>query len=312
MKCRSCGYEFDPKFGICPRCGNAAEYEMTVCPECGNVFSEEFEVCPACGHICVSVPGEVPGRAAQKAMDVVSVFGPSTELPKYSDQNASAEAVSSAAEGVSAPAAGGVKAEAGTGFAAVPEAEYAGGLLDRSEVLLDEKVSAFKFSNAYRIYSPDGELIGAVQQNKVSGGAKAARLLLGSGTKSFQKFRYDILDAEGTVLASVIRDGGALSQIRIEDASGNVVGAFVRGQVVSPSGEVLCKVKSDWKLWNITMIDAAGNTVGEIHKRWNGIAKEIFTSADKYHIVIYPQLSGNARTAVFVTAVVYDMLLHER
>ena len=295
MKCRSCGYEFDPKFGICPRCGSAAEYEMTVCPECGNVFSEEFEVCPACGHICVSAPAvSDPGRVSQKAMDVVSVFGPSSEVPQYSEQYASPQSVPQEAAG------------------AVPPAQYAGGLFERAEVLLDEKVSAFKFSNAYRLYAPDGELIGAVQQNKVSGGAKAARVLLGSGMKSFQKFRYDILDAEGTVLASVLRDGGSLSQIRIEDASGNVIGAFVRGQVVAPSGEVLCKVKSDWKLWNITMLDAAGNTVGEIHKRWNGLAKELFTSADKYHIVIYPQLSGNARTAVFVTAVVYDMLLHER
>ena len=185
------------------------------------------------------------------------------------------------------------------------------GFLSLNEILIDEKVSVLKFANAFSVYDLTGNRVGSVQQVNISGGAKAARLLLGSNTKGMQKFHYQILDADGKLLASVRRDGGAFSQIKIVDKNDDIIGTLVRGQVVDVNQNPICRFKSDWKGWNLTITDAGGNEIGSVQKRWNGIRKEFFTTADKYHVSVVPTVIGTKRLAVFVMALVYDILLHE-
>ena len=180
------------------------------------------------------------------------------------------------------------------------------------EILLDEKVSFMRFANSYKVYDLSGNIIGAVEQTNISGGAKAARLLLGSGTKSMQQFHYNIVDSNGKQLAGVNRDGGAFAQIRITDRHEKTLGYLSRGQLLDTNQNVICRLKSDWKGWNLSITDASGHEIGTVQKRWNGISKEFFTSADKYHISIDPSIEGANRVAVFGLAIVYDILIHER
>ena len=180
-----------------------------------------------------------------------------------------------------------------------------------SEVIIDEKVSAFRFTNSYKVYDVHGDIVGAIQQQNVSGGAKAARVLLGSSTKAFQKFHYSILDAEGNRLASVTRDGGGFSTIAISDKNNRKCGTFARGKVTDSNNNLICKVKNDLKLWSLTIIDANGFPVATVKKKWNGAAKEFFTTADKYLISVNPAVRGEKRLAIFATALIYDILVHE-
>ena len=185
------------------------------------------------------------------------------------------------------------------------------GFLALNEILIDEKVNAFKFANSYKVYDLQANLIGAVEQVNISGGAKAARMLLGGNTKAVQKFQSNILNVSGNRLASIQRDGGAFASIDIKKSDGTILGSLKRGQVFDTNGSLLCRMKSDWKGWNLSVLDSSGNVIGEVHKRWNGIGKEFFTTADKYYVKINESVTGDQRVAIFGSALIYDIILHE-
>jgi uncharacterized protein YxjI len=51
--------------------------------------------------------------------------------------------------------------------------------------------------------------------------------------------------------------------------------------------------------------------MGTADKKWNGAAKEIFTTADKYHVSINRDISGIHRVVIVSVAIVVDMVMKE-
>ena len=199
-----------------------------------------------------------------------------------------------------------------------------GGFFSRSEYIIDEKLSVFRFTNAYKIYDASGSHIGWVEQQSISGGAKAARLLLGSKVKGMQAFRLNIMDLEGKTLVSVAREGAGsgmsgIRTISLSDGAGQSLGAlkFARGSwtpkldIFNRNGEVVGHIAGDWKGWNFTITDACGTTVGAVNKKWAGLMTEVFTTKDKYRVSISSQASGLYRTAIVAAAITLDMVFHE-
>ena len=190
-----------------------------------------------------------------------------------------------------------------------------------SNYIIDEKISAFKFTNAYKVYDSNGMQIGTVEQQKVSGGAKAARMLLGSGAKAVQSFQLDIKDINGNTLASVQRGGlgSGIRTINILDGGGSTLGTIKivfsmwapKQEILSPSGEVIGRIQGDWKGWNFEIKDVRDNVFGTINKKWNGAMKEIFTTADKYLVTISEDVEKLYRIAIVATAITIDMVLKE-
>jgi len=48
----------------------------------------------------------------------------------------------------------------------------------------------------------------------------------------------------------------------------------------------VAEVKGDWKGWNFRFLDDKGQEMGQVTKKWTGIGKELFTSADNYIVTI--------------------------
>jgi uncharacterized protein YxjI len=64
----------------------------------------------------------------------------------------------------------------------------------------------------------------------------------------------------------------------------------------------VAQVKGDWKGWNFQLLDAQGNQLGVITKKWAGIGRELFTSADNYMIALNDAADTNAGNAVLLLA----------
>ena len=282
--------------------------EEVVCPKCGNVMPEPSEYCERCGeHIAFESADDDTNEKTNDAEPETRPYSYAQSPQEQSfETERRAESAPYIQNGYSQPKPPAVTAQT------PPIVDERLGFLNRNEILMDEKLSVFTFANSYRIYDLNGNTIGAVQQVDISGGAKAARVLLGKGTKGFQQFHYKILDVSGKQLAAVHRDGGVFSQMRIVDSDEKTVGYLSGGKVYSPDHDLLCSFKSDWKGWNLTLTDPKGDPVGAVKKKWNGIGKELFTSADKYYITVNPSVTGNTRLAIFGMAIIYDILLHER
>ncbi|MDR1966217.1 MAG: hypothetical protein LBQ36_05865 [Synergistaceae bacterium] len=182
---------------------------------------------------------------------------------------------------------------------------------------IDERVAFLKFTNSYKIFDEDGNQIGNVQQ-KMSGGYKLLSFFL---SKAMFPLNLDIADIDGNVLISLRRGWSfLLSKISIMDERGKHIADISQKfkllkaefQILDAAGAQVGKILGDWKAWNFTITDNRDKEIGIITKKWAGILKEAFTSADKYIVSVKPELSDmTKRKAVIASAIVIDMILKE-
>jgi len=188
---------------------------------------------------------------------------------------------------------------------------------DANSFFIDEKVNLFKFENSYNVFNDKGENVGAVKQ-KLTTGQKVLRLFL---KKPMLPFLLEIRNANDGLEASISRGWTFwMSKIAIADADGNLLGTINQKfkffkptfKIFNPAGVQIAEINGDWKAWNFIISDPQGAQIGLISKKWAGAVKEIFTSADKYNVMISPDyLDRESKIAILAGAITIDMVLKE-
>ncbi|HEY1113031.1 MAG TPA: phospholipid scramblase-related protein [Chitinophagaceae bacterium] len=188
---------------------------------------------------------------------------------------------------------------------------------ESNDYFIDEKVAFLKFHNEYKVYDNTATQVGTIVQ-RVSGWHKFLRLFL---NKALFPFTLEVIDNNAKVLVTIRRGWTFwLSRIDILGAEGAPVGFIKqkfrllkpRFQIFGTEGEQIAEINGDWKAWNFGITSAAGNPIGSISKKWAGVAKELFTSADKYYVTIDPAYAEDRnKIAIVATAITIDMVLKE-
>jgi uncharacterized protein YxjI len=188
---------------------------------------------------------------------------------------------------------------------------------ETNNYFIDEKIGFFKFTNAYRVYDELGMEIGLIKQ-RLSGGQKMLRLLL---NKAMLPFMLEVCDMEGNVLVTIRRGWTFwMSKITLTDGQGNSIGSIrQKFKFLKPTFKIfdaneveIADITGDWKGWNFAIKDESQRNIGTISKKWNGILKEAFTTADKYIVSILPEYAEDIRKmAIVSTAITIDMVLKE-
>ena len=293
----------------------AAARSTIFCEMCGTELPGDAKFCDHCGARVMRTPARPEPETAKPAAPAAPEWAsaPIFTAPSAPERVAAEPApVQSAPVQSEAPAAPRVSSVRQAGFMAL------------TDYVIDEKVSAFTFANAYKVYDMEGNLAGGIQQVNISGGAKAARVLLGSSMKNLQRFEYQILDASGAVLAAVKRGGmgdgiAAMRNVSIHDSRDQLIGSIqlvpkfttTEMHVKDARGALVCVITGDWKGWNFTITDEGGRQLGTVTKKWNGLGRELFTSADKYLVSFTAALDGERKLLVTAAAITVDMVLHE-
>jgi uncharacterized protein YxjI len=189
---------------------------------------------------------------------------------------------------------------------------------DSNSYFIDEKVNAFKFENDYKVYNDKGDEIGNVMQ-RLSFGEKLLRLVV---KKSMLPFRLDIMDVDGNLQASVSRGWTFfMSKITITDANGSLIGSIQQKftiirpsfKIFNSSDQLVAVISGDWRAWEFSITDSSDNQIGRISKKWAGVMKEFFTSADKYNVTINPGYTNPSnKIAIIASALTLDMVLKEK
>ena len=189
-------------------------------------------------------------------------------------------------------------------------------LLNVNSFIIDEKITAFRFTESYKIYNDSGKIIGAIQQANISGSAKAARIFLGS-RKSLQSIQYDITDENANVVAVLKKDGisagfSKLNTIEILDGDKRRIGILKNGILLDTEDNQVGTIHHNlFPTLNYTLKDISGEDLAVITKKWNGIGKELFTTADKYHVEMFGNLTQERRVLVLASAIMIDMFFFE-
>ncbi|HYH16031.1 MAG TPA: phospholipid scramblase-related protein [Flavisolibacter sp.] len=188
---------------------------------------------------------------------------------------------------------------------------------ESNEYFIDEKVGFLKFHNEYKVYDSSATPVGRIVQ-RVSGWHKFLRLFV---NKAMLPFTLEIIDNNEEVLVTIKRGWTFwMSKITILDAQGNVSGYIKqkfkllkpRFQILDADGEQIAEINGDWKAWNFGISSTNGRAIGFINKKWAGVAKELFTSADKYHVsIIADYAEDRNKMNIVATAITIDMVLKE-
>ena len=190
----------------------------------------------------------------------------------------------------------------------------------RDQVFVKELVGYFKAANAYELFDETGRKIGEVKED-VPGWFK--KLLKFTNWKTMLSFQVNFTDLEGKQFLKIWRKFSFMrSNVFAEDADGRQLGCFKQKllsiggkfEILDPTGQPIGEVKGDWKGWDFTVSDAQKQEVGKITKKWAGIGKELFTSADNYVISVNPNASvtPDFRKLIFASGICIDMVLKEQ
>ena len=192
-------------------------------------------------------------------------------------------------------------------------------LLNRNVFLVKEHVGAFKAANNFDIHDPaSGEIIMLCREDNLG---SITKLLRFTDYKRMTPFDIKVTTPEGQQLVRITRGTTFIrSKVTVLDGKDQKVGGFsqklmsIGGKfdVLDENDQILCSLKGSWTGWDFRFI--AGDTeFAHVTKKWSGIGKELFTSADNYVLHISDSVPSDNRVRLLILAAVLciDMVIKE-
>ena len=192
-------------------------------------------------------------------------------------------------------------------------------LLELDRLVVSQKAKLIELTNQYRIQDEDGRDVGYIQQEGQSKVRKALRLV--TSIDQFLTHRLAVYDASGAKLIELVRPRKVFkSRLEVTDGSGRKVGEIIQKNVfgkirfdlVGGAGENLGQIRAEnWRAWNFAIVDQSEREVARITKKWKGLVRAAFTTADHYIVEVDPSLQGDARLLVVGAASAIDTALKQ-
>ena len=192
-------------------------------------------------------------------------------------------------------------------------------LLQRDVLVISQKPKFVEMTNEYTISAEDGSPLGVVRQEGQSKARKLLRLV--SSVDQFLTHKLAVYDAGGAKVLELVRPAKLFkSTVEVHDGSDALVGKIVQENVVGKKrfrlagagDETLGSIDAEnWRSWDFAIHDPAGTEIGRITKKWAGILREGFTTADNYLLHITGAVSGPLRTLMVASAAGIDTALKQ-
>lgn len=192
-------------------------------------------------------------------------------------------------------------------------------LLSAERLIVSQKPKFIEVTNQYTISAPDGSSLGYVQQEGQSKLRKVFRFAL--DVDQFLTHRLAVYDASNRKLLQLTRPAKLVkSRVVVEDGGGRKVGEIVQNNVfgkirfdlLGAMGERLGQIRAEnWRAWDFSIVDQSEVEVARIDKKFVGVVKAVFTTADNYVVDISPTLAGDLRLLVLAAATAVDTALKQ-
>lgn len=192
-------------------------------------------------------------------------------------------------------------------------------LLQKNLYLIKEHVGIFKAANNYDIYDPaTGEIIMECREEHLG---LLTKLLRFSDYKRMTPFDVQIKTKTGEQIVRIKRGISLfLSNVEVFDENNTLIGGFKQKlltlggafTVTDAQGNAICKLKGKWTGWDFKFL--SGDTeLAHVSKKWAGLGKELFTSADNYVLEISDTVPSDsvARQLIVAAVMCIDMVLKE-
>jgi len=182
-----------------------------------------------------------------------------------------------------------------------------------------EQVGMFKAANNYDIYDPStNQKIIECREPNLGIFTKIFRF---TDYKRMTPFDVEVRTPEGQNILSVKRGFSIFdSRVEVFDELGKLAGTFSRKffsiggkfDVLDAQGTVICTLQGKWTSWDFRFMKGE-KELANVSKKWAGLGKELFTSADNYMLTIDNSVAANdaARVLIMAAVLCIDMVLKE-
>jgi uncharacterized protein YxjI len=191
--------------------------------------------------------------------------------------------------------------------------------LNQNLFFIKEHVGMFKAANNFDIYNPDTqELIMTCREEQLSFLTKLFRF---TDYKRMTPFHIEVKSSLGEKILTVKRGVSVfLSTVEVFDGKDNLIGRFkqkffsIGGKfdILDTNDSVICTLQGQWTSWDFKFI-RDNDELAHVSKKWAGLGKELFTSADNYMLSINESVKKDdyARVLILAAVMCIDMVLKE-
>jgi uncharacterized protein YxjI len=192
-------------------------------------------------------------------------------------------------------------------------------VLNRNVFFVKEHVGLFKAANNFDIYDPEtGQIIMECREEHLGMFTKIFRF---TDYKRMTPFDIQIRTPDGQQVVRVTRGVSVfLSKVTVRDDRDQVIGGFKQKffsiggafTVLDVNEQPVCQLKGKWTGWDFRFI-AGEVELAHVTKKWAGIGKELFTSADNYVLEISASVAKDdvVRQLILAAVMCIDMVLKE-
>jgi uncharacterized protein YxjI len=192
-------------------------------------------------------------------------------------------------------------------------------LLELDRLVFNQKAKLIELTNEYHIRDENGSDVGFVREEGQSKLKKLARLL--SEVDKLLTHRLMVYEMDGERVLELTRPRKVFkSRLLVANGSGKAIGEIMQKNVFGKirfdlndaSGRTVGQIRAEnWRAWDFAIVDATENEVARITKKWGGLAKAVFTTADNYVVEIDPAVNGDLRLLVVASAAGIDTALKQ-
>jgi len=192
-------------------------------------------------------------------------------------------------------------------------------ILNRDLFFVKEHVGMFKAANNYDIIDPEtNKIIINCREDNLGFFTKILRF---TKYKRYTPFNVNLKTTDNQNILYVKRGVSVfISKVEVFDENNILIGKFKQKffslggkfDVLDANDNYLCTLKGKWTSWDFKFIN---NDIqyAQVNKKWAGMGKELFTSADNYMLQINDNVPHNSPLRQLIVAAVMciDMVLKE-
>ena len=194
-----------------------------------------------------------------------------------------------------------------------------GNVVNNNLFLVKEHVGLFKAANNFDIHDPStGDIIMECREPSLGFFTKLLRF---TDYKRMTPFDIQIITPDGQRIVRIQRGISIfLSKVVVSDQDNNVIGGFkqkffsIGGKldVLDKNDQIVCRLEGKWAGWDFYFKNGE-QEYAHVSKKWAGLGKEMFTSADNYVLEISNDIPENddIRKLILASVMCIDMVLKE-
>src|SRR6478609_7089630 len=193
-------------------------------------------------------------------------------------------------------------------------------ILNKNLFFVKEHVKIFKASSSFDIFDPDTkQMILECREANLSFFTKMFRF---TDVKRMTPFNMEIKTPTGEKLLTVRRGVSFfVSNVEVLDAKDQLIGKFKQHffsiggkfEVLDKNDRSLCMLKGKWTSWDFKFVSHDEKEFATVSKKWSGLGKELFTSADNYILQISSEVPADhpLRELILAAVMCIDLVLKE-